>query len=313
MRISVIIPVYNAEKYVSQAVESALQFDEVCEVILIEDQSPDNALQVCQQLAEKHNRVQCFQHPDKKNHGASPSRNLGIEKSTGDFIAFLDADDYFLPNRFDAERALFKNPDVEGIYGALGVHYYSEKAKEQYYRLFKDRLSTVYKRCGPKDVFLGQIHLRGSFGLFSIDTLTIRREALNKVRPLFKTHLRLHEDTEFLIRLSYYADLYPGIIDKAIAMRGVHENNRITKVDTHVIDPSVSRLLLWKEIEQWVQTEETISEEVKIHITRMHRSFEIAKAPLLKKWGMIIKYLFTDYRSIRSGLYNINFRYSLLG
>ena len=43
MKISVIIPVYNAEKYVTQAVESALQFDEVCEVILIEDKSPDNA------------------------------------------------------------------------------------------------------------------------------------------------------------------------------------------------------------------------------------------------------------------------------
>jgi glycosyltransferase involved in cell wall biosynthesis len=47
MRISVIIPVYNAEKYVAQAVESALQFEEVYEVVLVEDQSPDDALRVC--------------------------------------------------------------------------------------------------------------------------------------------------------------------------------------------------------------------------------------------------------------------------
>ena len=78
MKISVIIPVYNAEKYVSQAVESALQFNEVYEVVLIEDKSPDNALEVCRELAEKYDRVKLYQHPDKGNHGAGASRNLGI-------------------------------------------------------------------------------------------------------------------------------------------------------------------------------------------------------------------------------------------
>ena len=313
MKISVVIPVYNAENYVLQAVESALQFDEVYEVILVEDQSPDNALLVCQQIAEKYDKVQLYQHPDKKNHGAGPSRNLGIEKSTGDFIAFLDADDYFLPNRFDAEKELFKNPKVDGVYGALGVHYYSEKAKKQYYSLFGDRLTTVYKKHDTYNVVLGQLHMLGSFGLFSIDTLTIRREALaKKMNTLFQPHLRMHEDTEFLLRLSYYLNLYPGIIDQAVAIRGVHENNRITKINSRVINPAISRTLLWKEIKTWSESEDDISEEVRLHIERMYRSFEIAKAPVFKKWGMIIKYLFTDYKSIRSGLYNINFRHSLV-
>lgn len=309
MKISVIIPVYNAEKYVSQAVESALQFDEVHEVILVEDKSPDNALEVCQQLTEKYSRVQLYQHPDKGNHGAGATRNLGIEKSTGDFIAFLDADDYYLPNRFDAERELFKNPEIEGVYGALGVHYYSEKAKEQYYKLFQDRLTTVYKIYEPKDVFPGQMNMLGSFGLFSIDALTIRKESmLRKMNPLFKTNLRLHQDTEFLFRLSYYLDLYPGILDKAVAVRGVHEDNRITKVDSKKIKPSTTRVLLWKEVKDWSENEDTIPAHMKLHIKRMHRSFEIANAPFFKKWNMILKYLVTDYPSIRSGLYNINFR-----
>ncbi|OVE58246.1 glycosyltransferase [Chryseobacterium mucoviscidosis] len=309
MKISVITPVYNAEKYVTQAVESALQFEEVYEVILIEDQSPDNALEICKKLAEKYDRVKLFQHPDKGNHGAGKTRNLGLEKATGDFIAFLDADDYYLPNRFDAEKELFKDPKVEGVYGALGVHYYSEKAKEQYYSLFKDNLTTVYKKHDPRDVFPGQLNMRGSFGLFSIDCLTIRRESMvRKLNPFFKTHLRLHQDTEFLFRLSYYLDLYPGILDKAVAMRGVHESNRITAVDSKKVNPAITRVLLWKEVNEWAQKENTIPEDVKLHIKRMHRSYEIALAPTLKKWGMIIKYLFTDYRSIRSGLYNINFR-----
>lgn len=311
MKISVITPVYNAEKYITQAVESALQFEEVYEVILIEDKSPDNALQICKELTEKYDRVKLYQHPDKGNHGAGATRNLGLEKATGDIIAFLDADDYFLPNRFDAEKELFKNPDVEGVYGAIGVHYYSEKAKEQYYNLFEDRLTTVYKKHHPKDVFPGQIHMRGAFGLFSLDALTIRRESLNKMSPFFKTHLRLHQDTEFLFRLSYYLNLYPGILDKAVAVRGVHEDNRITKVDSGKINPATTRVLLWREVNKWSESEETIPEEIKTHIKRMHRSFEIAIAPTFKKWRMIAKYLVTDYPSIRSGLFNINFRKDL--
>ncbi|WP_106916909.1 glycosyltransferase family 2 protein [Chryseobacterium aurantiacum] len=312
MRISVIIPVYNAEKFVSQAVKSALQFEEVYEVILVEDKSPDQALQVCEQLAEEYDRVKLYQHPDKGNHGAGPTRNLGIQKSTGDFISFLDADDYFLPNRFDAEKELFKRPEVEGVYGALGVHYYTEKAKQQYYQLFGDRLTTVYKRHEPKEVFLGQIYMLGSFGLFSIDALTIRRDSLmKKMDTLFKASLRLHQDTEFLFRLSYYLDLYPGILDKAVAIRGVHEDNRITQVDSKKVNPATTRVLLWKEVNDWAENEATLPENIKLHIMRMYRSFQIANSTTSKKWKMILKYFLKDYKSIRSGIYNINFRGNL--
>ncbi|MFP3591688.1 glycosyltransferase family 2 protein [Chryseobacterium sp. SIMBA_038] len=312
MKISVIIPVYNAEKYITQAVESALQFEEVFEIVLIEDKSPDNALQVCQELAEKHDRIKLYQHPDKGNHGAGASRNLGLEKVTGDFIAFLDADDYYLPNRFDAEKELFKNPDVDGVYGANGVQYYSEKAREQYYSIYKDKLDTVYKKTNPEDVYLGLINLRGTFGLIHLDALTIRKSALSKMSKMFETSLRLHQDSEFVVRLAYYLKLYTGIIDEAVALRGLHENNRITKVDSGKINPATTRVLLWKELNTWAENEKNMPDDIKIHINRMLRSFEIANSPTFKKWGMIAKYLITDYPSIRSGLYNINFRYTII-
>lgn len=308
MKISVVVPVYNAEKFVSQAVESALQFEEVYEVVLVEDKSPDNALQVCQQLAERYSRVKLYQHPDKGNHGAGASRNLGIEKAEGDFISFLDADDYYLPNRFDAEKELFKNDSVDGVYGAIGVHYYSEKAKEQYYKVFGDRLTTVYQKQQPRDVFPGLLNMRGTFGLFSLDALTLRKTSLKKMEYFFKTHLRLHQDTEFIFRLSYYLNLYSGIIDSAVAVRGVHENNRITKVDSREVKPASTRVVLWAEVNRWAESEDTLPEEIRLHIKRVYRSFLIASAPFLKKWGMISKYLLTDYPSMRSGLYNINFR-----
>lgn len=309
MKISVITPVYNAEKYITQAVESALQFEEVFEVILVEDKSPDNALQVCEELIKKYpDRVKLFQHHDKGNHGAGASRNLAISKATGDFIAFLDADDYYLPNRFDAEKELFKNPEIDGVYGAIGVHYYSEKAKEQYYPIFGDRLTTVYKKHAPEDVFPGQLGMLGSFGLFSIDGLTVRKSAIEKLHPVMKTSLRLHQDTEFLFRLSFYAKLYPGILDQAVAMRGVHESNRITQVDSGKIKPASTRVLLWRAVDEWAATEPEIPSDIRLHIKRMHRSWEIANTPFFKKWAMILKYLVLDFNSIRSGLYNINFR-----
>ena len=311
MKISVITPVYNAENFIVQAVESALQFEEVWEIILVEDQSPDNALEVCRNLAEKHDRVKLIQHHDKKNHGAGASRNLGMENATGDFIAFLDADDYFLPNRFDAEKKMFQNPEVDGVYGALGVHYYSEKAREQYFPTYGNTLTTVYKKHAPEDVFPGQIGLRGSFGLFSIDALTLRKSSLDKVKPWMKTHLRLHQDSEFLFRISYYLKLFPGILDEAVAVRGVHENNRISQLDSKKIKPATTRVLLWKEVNDWAKNETKMPENEKLHIKRMHRSFEIANAPFLKKWGMILKYLVVDFESIKSGLYNINFRKDL--
>ena len=311
MKISVIIPVYNAEKYVTNAVESALQFDEVFEVILVEDKSPDNALEVCKTLAEKHEKVKLFQHPDKGNHGAGESRNVGMRNATGDFIAFLDADDFFLPNRFDAERELFKNPDVDGVYGAIGVHYWSEKAKEQYFNIYQDKLTTVYKNHPAKEVFSGLIGMRGSFGLFSIDALTIRKSALDKMDALMKTDLKLHQDTDFLMRLAFYTKLYPGILDQPVAVRGVHESNRISQVDSGKVKPASTRVLLWNHLQNWAEKEPEMPKEQFLHIKRMHRSFVIANASIPKKWMMIMKYLIKDFRSIRSGLYNINFRKEL--
>lgn len=311
MKISVIIPVYNAERYVSNAVESALQFPEVHEIILVEDKSPDNALEICKQLAKKHGRIKLFRHPNVENHGAGASRNLGIQKSTGDFIAFLDADDFYLPNRFDAEKQLFGNPEVDGIYGALGTHYYTQQAQEQNFPIYGDRLVTVYKNHSPQEVFRGLLGMNGSFGLIHLDALTVRKSALDKLNPLMKTHLRLHQDTEFLFRLSYYCNLYPGILDEPIAVRGIHEENRITKIDSGKINPASTKVLLWKEMEKWANNNPDLPQDIKIHIRRMHRSFEIADASTVKKWRMIGKYLILDFQSIRSGLYNINFRKNL--
>src|SRR5690606_1248107 len=98
--ISVIIPVYNAAAFVEQAVQSALTQPEVSEVILVEDGSEDKSLPICEKLASQNDIITLLRHPGGVNKGAGASRNLGIQHTKNEWIAFLDADDYYLENRF---------------------------------------------------------------------------------------------------------------------------------------------------------------------------------------------------------------------
>ena len=93
--ISVVIPVYNVEKYLERCVNSLTeQTYKNLEIILVNDGSHDNSGKICDELAEKDERIRVFH---KENGGPSESRNLGIENSTGEYIVFLDSDDYILP------------------------------------------------------------------------------------------------------------------------------------------------------------------------------------------------------------------------
>lgn len=246
-RVSVVIPVYNAGKFLETGVRSALQFEEVSELILVEDASPDNSLVVCEQLARKEPRVKLYRHPGGVNRGASASRNLGIRNCTEEYIAFLDADDHFLPNRFDAERRVFQeHADADGVYGAIGVHYYDQEGQALYDSQF-DRMFTVRKRVPPESLFEGLSGGIPDFGHFSMDALTVKRSALERLDPLMRTELDMHEDTDFIIRLAWCARLYPGSIETPVTLRGVHRENRITRNDK----VAHTELLLYRTLWEW--------------------------------------------------------------
>ncbi|KMQ66274.1 capsular biosynthesis protein CpsI [Chryseobacterium angstadtii] len=302
MKISVIIPVYNAEKYVSKAVESALQFEEVYEVILIEDQSPDNALMVCRKLAEKEERVKLFQHPDKGNHGAGASRNLGIEKSNGDFIAFLDADDYFLPNRFDAERTFFKSPEIDGVFNAIGTEFLTEKGKEEFLSNINDpHLLTVNYAAEGREVFKGLLgqtpRVFGTF--FTLDALTVRTSALEKSGLTFNEDLRVHQDSDFIIKLAYHCHLKSGIIDEAVAVRGMHDDNRITKISKYSPQYNQKQFLFWNSLYVWSQ-ENKLDPDTKRHITLQKRAFELSVKKGFSKAALLLAAIFKDPKILKT-------------
>lgn len=94
--ISIIVPVYKVEKYIRQCIESVLsQTYENFELLLINDGSPDNSGIICDEYAKLDKRVTVFH---KENGGVSTARNLGLKNMTGEWVCFLDSDDWWAPS-----------------------------------------------------------------------------------------------------------------------------------------------------------------------------------------------------------------------
>lgn len=132
--ITVVIPCYNAEKYLSQAVDSILrQQEESWEVLLIDDGSTDGTPNICDVYSKKDNRIRTYH---QQNSGVSKARNLGIDGAAGEWIVFLDADDWLTDDAFsifekaildsDSEIHLFNNFQNKGNQEQKGTHFSSE-------------------------------------------------------------------------------------------------------------------------------------------------------------------------------------------
>lgn len=97
--ISIIIPVYNVEKYLKKCIKSIInQTYTNIEIILVDDGSTDNSGKICDELKNKDSRIVVIH---KKNGGLSEARNVGIENATGKYIAFVDSDDYILNDMYE--------------------------------------------------------------------------------------------------------------------------------------------------------------------------------------------------------------------
>ncbi|HCK31250.1 glycosyltransferase family 2 protein [Acinetobacter ursingii] len=154
MRISLIIPVYNVEKYIIQCLESVVpQLSEYIEVILVNDGSPDNSMSLVNEYIDKidpkiQKQIKII---NQKNKGLSGARNTGIDHAEGEYIAFLDSDDILYNGYFDALLNIINefSPDIVEFdavrFGDNGENYsfYQLSKTEGIYEINEDYLKNL--------------------------------------------------------------------------------------------------------------------------------------------------------------------------
>ncbi len=110
-KISIIVPVYNTEKYLSKCLNSLIkQTYKDIEIIVVNDGSKDKSLEIAKKFAKQDNRIKVF---NKENGGLSSARNFGIEKASGEYIGFVDSDDYIKENMFEILYNMIKEANAK--------------------------------------------------------------------------------------------------------------------------------------------------------------------------------------------------------
>jgi glycosyltransferase involved in cell wall biosynthesis len=228
MEVTVIIPVYNSENYIKSAVESAISQIQTKEIILIDDGSTDNSFKKCIELQKKYGIIKILQHPSNSNLGPAKSRNLGIDNSSCEYIAFLDSDDFYLPFFFnEVEKRFAIDENLDAVFGTIGSHYYDKSAKLKHLNRLGSEITGInanysYKKNGNLFDFL---QLPGS-GHFSIISLVVKKRILKEI-GFFDEDLIQSEDTDLIWRLSLLGKLESIEFNKVIALRGVHNYNSV--------------------------------------------------------------------------------------
>lgn len=192
-KISVIVPVYNVEKYLSRCIDSLIrQSYSNIEILLVDDGSKDESLSICKEYEAKDSRIHVFH---KENEGLGLTRNYGVEQATGEYITFVDSDDYLTLDAIDSmvKKAVETDADV-----VIASHYYKNKKQEI------ELSERLY--CGTEIKEILMVHMMGNNGN-QLDALSYtawgklyKKEIFTKNRLLFPSERKLMwEDLAFSV------------------------------------------------------------------------------------------------------------------
>ena len=190
--ISIIIPIYNTEQYLSRCLDSILsQSFTDFELLLINDGSVDGSGAICDAYAEKDGRIRVFH---KENGGVSSARNLGLDNARGEWVYFVDSDDEVLPNGLQT-LADGISDEVDIVMGGCEEVGEQDEAsqifpKHESFRLNKRQsVITQYAGYGLYGRYWGYICLR-----------LLKRDIVNRYHIRFDTNIAIKEDTLFIMQ-----------------------------------------------------------------------------------------------------------------
>lgn len=189
--ISIIIPCYNVERYVEQCIRSIMgQSYKNLEIIAVDDGSPDDSPQILDNLASEDSRIKVIH---KQNAGVSAARNSGLDVAIGDYVVFVDGDDYLAPDYVDymLKMAYKNNSDF-----VMSQNCYTQDNEPQ---IYEDR----FQKMSPSEATALLISPRVIVGCWN---KMFKREFINKFALSFSTTLFYGEGLTFITKASQLAD-----------------------------------------------------------------------------------------------------------
>jgi glycosyltransferase involved in cell wall biosynthesis len=207
-QVSVIIPVFNRDKILNRSVESVLRQDYTnYELIIVDDGSTDHTKEIVEEYMRRDPRIKLFNNTNAK--GPAGARNTGLQKATGEYVAFLDSDDEWIPSHLSDSIIIMETKEVEACIGLWdekspeGERYPRWTEGENKKKLEK-LLNDLKPECMDKYVLFDsrfvEYLILSRFYCYSINTLVFKKEKLNKC-GFFNEDLRASEDVDFTLRL----------------------------------------------------------------------------------------------------------------
>lgn len=232
--LSVIVPVYNTEKFLDKCIMSILMQTGInLELILIDDCSTDNSMNICQKYAKIDKRI--IYHRFRENLGVSMARNFGIEESKGKYITFVDSDDYVDTNAYWKILKKVKNFEMI-MFDMVDINCYSEK-KVNKYDFIKENTNILKNKLNPDE-------------LFSIAGSVCRNIYLNRIikenNLKFSVDIKLSEDRIFNLKYISYINKFVYIAEP-LYFRMLTPDSTIYKYKKNMIDEMITSNLLLKD------------------------------------------------------------------
>lgn len=227
-KISVIIPTYNTAKYLPEAIESVLaQTYTDLELIVIDDGSTDNTKEV---VAPFLDRIEFI---ETENYGPSKARNRAIRESSGEYVAFLDADDFWYPDKLDRQMTLF--------------------SKNRQYSLLHSDASETRPYLSQEDStwFSGKKHIKAGLAFSELlkqcfiilSSVIVKRECLERV-GVFDEKLKCWEGYDLWLRIAFKYQI--GFVNAPLYMRRIRDNSTFFSSRLNEITGLITVMKKWE-------------------------------------------------------------------
>lgn len=237
MKITAVIPAYNAEKHIARAIDSVLaQTRPADEVIVVDDGSTDGTAEIVRSYGDKVIFIQ------QENAGVSVARNTGIEAATSEWVAFLDADDEWLPEKLKLQTEhLARHPDLKWTY----ANFY-QKTGQETLRIthISENTQTLLQEGEVFQDYL-QGYINHTYAWTS--TLLIHRSVFNE-SGLFRPGMKIAQDTDLWFRIAYVCPTI-GYLSEPLAIYHLDTPGSSMKVN-NTVDFMINFLLRHEEISQ---------------------------------------------------------------